>query len=174
MGSQMNTHKKINRGAYIEGTAVRKLSQYEQAVPDEMPQRHYAPEKRQQAPQRKNSQSRPKTRQKALDRRRARARAFQMNMGYVGFLSIAAVACLFICVNYLKLQAQVTESRSCRTMQLILKQFLPWIWMRSAILPSMSLAWFTQTRIRSLLTTNRTKIMSVSTRKCRRNSIQVV
>ena len=100
MGSQMNTHKKINRGAYIEGTAVRKLSQYEQAVPDEMPQRHYAPEK-----------SRPKTRQKALDRRRARARAFQMNMGYVGFLSIAAVACLFICVNYLKLQAQVTESR---------------------------------------------------------------
>ncbi|MFQ9153480.1 MAG: hypothetical protein ACLR6B_20835 [Blautia sp.] len=27
------------------------------------------------------------------------------------FLSIVAVACLFICVNYLKLQAQVTESR---------------------------------------------------------------
>ncbi len=34
-----------------------------------------------------------------------------MNKGYVTFLSIVAVACLFICVNYLKLQAQVTESR---------------------------------------------------------------
>ena len=111
MGSQMNTHKKINRGAYIEGTAVRKLSQYEQAVPEEMPGRHHAPEKRQQTPKRKTSQSRPKTRQKAVARRRARARAFQMNKGYVTFLSIVAVACLFICVNSLKLQAQVTESR---------------------------------------------------------------
>ena len=111
MGSQMNTRKKLNSGAYIEGTAVRKLSQYEQAVPEEMPGRHHAPEKRQQTPKRKTSQSRPKTRQKAVARRRARARAFQMNKGYVTFLSIVAVACLVICVNYLKLQAQVTESR---------------------------------------------------------------
>ena len=111
MGSQMNTRKKLNSGAYIEGTAVRKLSQYEQAVPEERPGRHHAPEKRQQTPKRKTSQSRPKTRQKAVARRRARARAFQMNKGYVTFLSIVAVACLFICVNYLKLQAQVTESR---------------------------------------------------------------
>lgn len=111
MGSQMNTRKKLNSGAYIEGTAVRKLSQYEQAVPEEMPGRHHAPEKRQQTPKRKTSQSRPKTRQKAVARRRARARAFQMNKGYVTFLSIVAVACLFICVNYLKLQPQVTESR---------------------------------------------------------------
>ena len=111
MGSQMNTRKKLNSGAYIEGTAVRKLSQYEQAVPEEMPGRHHAPEKRQQTPKRKTSQSRPKTRQKAVARRRARARAFQMNKGYVTFLSIVAVACLFICVYYLKLQAQVTESR---------------------------------------------------------------
>ena len=111
MGSQMNTRKKLNSGAYIEGTAVRKLSQYEQTVPEEMPGRHHAPEKRQQTPKRKTSQSRPKTRQKAVARRRARARAFQMNKGYVTFLSIVSVACLFICVNYLKLQAQVTESR---------------------------------------------------------------
>ena len=111
MGTQMNTRKKLNSGAYYEGTAVRKLSQYEQTVPEEMPGRHHAPEKRQQTPKRKTSQSRPKTRQKAVARRRARARAFQMNKGYVTFLSIAAVACLFICVNYLKLQAQVTESR---------------------------------------------------------------
>ena len=60
MGSQMNTRKKLNSGAYIEGTAVRKLSQYEQAVPEEMPGRHHAPEKRQQTPKRKTSQSRPK------------------------------------------------------------------------------------------------------------------
>ena len=111
MGSQMNTRKKLNSGAYIEGTAVRKLSQYEQTVPEEMPGRHHAPEKRQQTPKRKTSQSRPNTRQKDVARRRARARAFQMNKGYVTFLSIAAVACLFICVNYLKVQAQVTESR---------------------------------------------------------------
>lgn len=98
MGSQMNTRKKLNSGAYIEGTAVRKLSQYEQAVPEEMPGRHHAPEKRQQTPKRKTSQSRPKTRQKAVARRRARARAFQMNKGYVTFLSIVAVAChVYLC-----------------------------------------------------------------------------
>ena len=111
MGSQMNTRRKLNSGAYIEGTAVRKLSQYAQTAPEEMPERHSAPDKRKQAPQRRPGQSRPRTRQRAVARRRARARAFQMNMGYVSFLGIAAVACLFICVNYLKLQAQVTESR---------------------------------------------------------------
>ena len=110
MGSQMNTRKIEQRSLYRRYRRE-KLSQYEQAVPEEMPGRHHAPEKRQQTPKRKTSQSRPKTRQKAVARRRARARAFQMNKGYVTFLSIVAVACLFICVNYLKLQAQVTESR---------------------------------------------------------------
>ena len=118
MGSQMNTRKKLNSGAYIEGTAVRKLSQYEQAVPEEMPGRHHAPEKRQQTPKRKTSQSRPKTRQKAVARRRARARAFQMNKGYVTFLSIVAVACLFICVNYLKLSNDAAYSKAVSSVDL--------------------------------------------------------
>lgn len=111
MENQMNTRKKLNSRVYIEGTAVRKLSHYGQTAPEEMPGQRYAPEKRRQAPQRRTGQSRPETRQRAIARHRARIRAFQMNMGYVTFLSVAAVACLFICVNYLKLQAQVTESR---------------------------------------------------------------
>lgn len=34
-----------------------------------------------------------------------------MSLGYVGFLSVAAVSSLFICVNFLRLQAEATQAR---------------------------------------------------------------
>lgn len=103
MGSQMNTREKQNTGTYIEGSTVRKLNQYGQAVPKEVPERRIA------TPERKR-EVRPANRPTSAARRRARRKALQMNLGYVGFLSIAAVASLFICVNYLRLQYEVTKA----------------------------------------------------------------
>lgn len=40
--------------------------------------------------------------------RRNRERALQFNFAYVAFLTAAAVASLFVCVNYLQLQAEST------------------------------------------------------------------
>ena len=38
-----------------------------------------------------------------------RKRALDMNKGYVLFLSIAAIAALFICVRYLQIQSEITN-----------------------------------------------------------------
>ncbi len=40
--------------------------------------------------------------------RRNREKALQINLGYVAFLTAAAVATLFVCVRFLKLQAEST------------------------------------------------------------------
>lgn len=69
---------------YVDGTAVRKLE----------PQRR--PEKRQ-----KPSVS--------STTRKNRERALSMNLGYVLFLTAAAVISVFMCVNFLQLQAQETR-----------------------------------------------------------------
>ena len=45
----------------------------------------------------------------------ARARALQMNLGYVVFLTLAAVICVAVCVNYLKLQASYTTLQKTST-----------------------------------------------------------
>ena len=45
----------------------------------------------------------------------ARARALQMNLGYVIFLTLAAVICVAVCVNYLKLQASYTTLQKTST-----------------------------------------------------------
>ena len=71
---------------YVDGTAVRKL----QSAPQEGPQR-----------KKKSSTS--------LATRRNRARALQMNLGYVTFLTVAAVITVFMCVNFLQLQANGTR-----------------------------------------------------------------
>ena len=44
--------------------------------------------------------------------RKNRDRAAQMNFGYVAFLTIACIATLFLCVNYLQLQAQNVTYRN--------------------------------------------------------------
>ena len=45
----------------------------------------------------------------------ARARALQMNFGYVLFLTIAAVISVMVCVNYLKLQFSYTTLQKTST-----------------------------------------------------------
>ena len=56
-------------------------------------------------PQRREEVVRPGVSRKT---RRNRERALQFNFAYVAFLTVAAVASLFVCVNYLKLQAEST------------------------------------------------------------------
>lgn len=70
---------------YVDGTAVRK--------PQTVPQ--------QASPKRKT----PST---SLATRKNRERALQMNLRYVLFLTGAAVVSVFMCVNYLQLQANNT------------------------------------------------------------------
>lgn len=80
---------------YVDGNTVRKPQNYTRPVP----QRQIQPERE----QRTSTSTRT---------RRNRARALQMNLGYVTFLTAASVATLFVCVNYLKLQAQNTTYRN--------------------------------------------------------------
>lgn len=62
----------------------------------------YEPERRENRPEQ------PKKRASSQVRRNRRY-AMHMNPGYVIFLTIAAVAALIICVNYVKLQSTITE-----------------------------------------------------------------
>lgn len=72
--------------AYVDGTAVRKL----QTVPAETTERRQTPST-------------------SLSTKKNRERALQMNLGYVLFLTAAAVATVFMCVTFLQLQAQGTR-----------------------------------------------------------------
>lgn len=72
--------------AYVDGTAVRQL---------------------QTVPKRRHPEGvRPSV---STATRKNRERALQMNLGYVLFLTAAAVVTVFTCVNYLQLQAQGTN-----------------------------------------------------------------
>lgn len=85
--------KRSYRGdVYVHGNTVRKVSP-SQALPK----------------QRQGETVKPQVSRKT---RRNRERAMQLNFAYVAFLTAAAVASLFVCVNYLKLQA---ESATYRT-----------------------------------------------------------
>lgn len=68
---------------YIDGNVVRHI----QAVPNRAPRR----EKRNRT---------------SVETRRNREKALHINMPYVMFLTAAAIATVFLCVNYLKLQAR--------------------------------------------------------------------
>lgn len=70
---------------YVDGTAVRKL---------------------QTAPAKTQKQQKPSVSPRA---RRNRERALSMNLGYVAFLTVAAVITVFMCVNFLQLQAKGTK-----------------------------------------------------------------
>ena len=84
-GRRTNAKTKYN-DMYIEGTAVRKL----------------AAQPARKAPRTKMV---PTVSTKA---RNNRQKAKQMNLGYVLFLTITAVATLFLCVNFVQLKAQLT------------------------------------------------------------------
>lgn len=88
-GRVRTQHKEMQGGrvyTYVDGTAVRKLD----SVPQKRPQK----KKRSSA---------------SLATRRNRERALQMNLGYVAFLTAAAVITVFMCVNFLQLQANKTR-----------------------------------------------------------------
>lgn len=88
--------RRTSRYGYVDGNTVRK------------PQTRPVPNR-----QRKERQERSGQRKVTSTRtRRNRARALQMNLGYVAFLTAASLATLFVCVNYLKLQAQNTTYRN--------------------------------------------------------------
>ncbi len=70
---------------YVDGTAVRKL---------------------QTAPQPQERRQNPSASQRT---KRNRERALSMNLGYVLFLTAAAVVTVFMCVNFLQLQAMETR-----------------------------------------------------------------
>ncbi len=70
-------------GMYVDGNTVRKL----ESVPERREER------------------KPRTRSAV---RQKRARALQMNLSYVVFLTAAAVITVMVCINYLKLQSQST------------------------------------------------------------------
>lgn len=72
--------------AYVDGTAVRKLEQ----APAGRPERRQTP-------------------QTSLATKKNRERALQMNLGYVLFLTAAAVITVCMCVNFLQLQAKGTK-----------------------------------------------------------------
>lgn len=88
-GRPRTQHKDMQGGrvyTYVDGTAVRKLET--------------APQRR---PQKKQKSS------TSLATRRNRERALQMNLGYVTFLTVAAVITVWMCVNFLQLQANKTR-----------------------------------------------------------------
>lgn len=89
-GQTRRSHSSQTR-VYVDGNTARQL----QAVPrvrEEQPRRRRKPV---------ISQKTRKNREKAL----------QMNFAYVTFLTLASVATLFVCVNYLQLQAANTAQR---------------------------------------------------------------
>ena len=81
-GKQKSTHE------YVEGNVVREVQ------PEQQP---------------KSQTKKSQTTSRAT--RKNRERALQMNLGYVLFLTAAGVITVFMCVNYLKLQAENTKLR---------------------------------------------------------------
>lgn len=80
---QVRSYQQYQMNTYVDGNTVRKVQ----------------PAQRHEEPSRANvSTSTRKNREKAL----------QMNVGYVLFLTAAAVMTVIVCINYLKLQAQYT------------------------------------------------------------------
>ncbi|MDO5424114.1 MAG: hypothetical protein Q4F41_10345 [Eubacteriales bacterium] len=93
MGRPQQRGNSYQTRTYIDGNTVRRV-QYT-AVPEEQPSRQKQQRRRTNTSTRKN-----------------RERALQMNLGYVGFLTAAAVASLFVCVNYLQVQSENTTLRN--------------------------------------------------------------
>lgn len=84
--SRQRTTQNGRTYVYVDGTAVRKF----QSVPADRPQKRQDPSTSQTT-------------------KRNRERALSMNLGYVTFLTAAAVICVCTCVNFLQLQARGTR-----------------------------------------------------------------
>ncbi len=86
------TGKRKDSYEYVDGSVVRKVQ----------PEQSYG----------QTGKNQTKKRQKtSRATRKNRERALQMNFGYVLFLAAAGAITVFMCVNYLKLQAENTKLR---------------------------------------------------------------
>ena len=86
------TGKRRNSYEYVDGSVVRKLQ----------------PE---QSDGQAGENQTKKSRKTSRETKKNRERALQMNFGYVLFLTAAGIVTVFMCVNYLKLQAENTKLR---------------------------------------------------------------
>lgn len=84
---QKRKNSSYKSSQYIQGNTVRRL---------------------QEVPKRKPQESENKEQRLSNHVRRNREKALQINMGYVVFLAAATIVTLFVCVNYLKIQADIT------------------------------------------------------------------
>lgn len=94
---QRTATRQVSRYEYIDGSTARQSAYSVRPLPDRYPVR---PQQRPVQPQQKRRKS------TSTATRRNRMRALQMNLGYVTFLTAASIATLFVCVNFLQLQAQ--------------------------------------------------------------------
>lgn len=85
--------------AYVDGTAVRRL--------EAAPVQRTAARRPEPAPEQRMRER--QTRPASQTARKNRERALSMNLGYVMFLTLAAVITVFTCVNFLQLQAKGTK-----------------------------------------------------------------
>ncbi len=93
-GQQRTSSRRYQTRTYIDGNTVR-------TVETEV-------RPRQQQPRRVQKAVRPGTSKRT---RRNREKALKMDLGYVAFLAVAASVSLFVCVNFLQLQAESTSHR---------------------------------------------------------------
>jgi cell division protein FtsL len=91
-------------GYYIDGNTVRKVQEY----PDQYPYDNTARRSRTAAAY----EPAPKPRGLSAAAKRNRERTAGIGKGFIIFLSIISAAILVICVQYLKLQTQITSAKS--------------------------------------------------------------
>ncbi len=83
----------MTMASYVYGNTARKYNTAPKYQPEEQPA--FQPEKQQSQQVKKKQKN-----------------ALHMNRGYVIFLTVAAIAALFVCIQYLQLQAEVTARSS--------------------------------------------------------------
>ena len=111
---------------YVYGNTV--------AKPDHEPRRQEEPYRE---PRRRRSSRR--SRQVRQNQRRE----LRVGKRYVIFLSVAAVMALFICVNYVRLQSEITSRSSSpsETSSFLLKQIIAGRFIRSILIRKRSRSW---------------------------------
>ncbi len=120
-GAQQNQRSRQS-GQRGSSGRTRRMGQeyvYGNAVPEPLydPRREQEEERERRELERERQRQ---ARQKRVDRQiaRNRRRALYMSPGYVMFLGVAAALALFVCVNYVNLQSQITSSaRNITAMQ---------------------------------------------------------
>ena len=85
---------------YVDGNTVRKIQEYPDYYPYDVPERG----------RRRQAARKPKKLSEAV--RRNRERTAGIGKGFIVFLAVISVAILFVCVQYLRLQTEITSAKS--------------------------------------------------------------